>query len=1166
MEIKLTQAFFEYRKWLLINIMRTFILLLCTTVLGFSSNNVLSQNSKVKIDTDKIVSVDEVFKIISDQTDYKFIYQSNLFENFPKVSLKKGTIKVDALLRKGLEPNNCTFEFTNNTAIVVKRSLPPLTSSDSLQSAIRESQQIEIKGYVKDEKDQPLPGATVVVKGTTKGVFTNSEGEYHITAWLGEVLVFSHLGYEKKEISLNGSNRIDVTLVPQINNLEEVIVIAYDKVAKKDLTGAVSTIDPKTITNLGFNTLDEMFQGRVSGVSGLSADGSPGGRLNIRIRGVTSIVGANEPLYVIDGIPIQVKDQTVGDNSRLFFNNPDLNPLSNDNKLRGDRGAFNRGVNPLSFLNINDIESVTVLKDASATSLYGSRASNGVIIITTKRGNNGKTTPKVSVNTRVTVKNSFKPDLLNGEEYKKVLTIAAANTKPAARSFFAHQILDSNSDFFGNDNTNWINEVTRTGVVQEGKISVTGGSKNTTYYIAASTINEKGVIKKSEFQTSSLNLNLDTKINSKLTIGIFAKYNDRVNNLVNNVFSKAYYARPDLPIRQNDGSFTRIGVVNFAPNRPGSQFNQNPVAALEEEFKVSSNSILINTFGTYSITENLSLTSNFSVTQNISKINRFQPEFVIPVFFQIKGIRSKAINQDWQLNLNSKLTYTKAFNNIHDIRAIVGVDAQLNKNESTDASGSGFPDNYVLNNLGSATDPVSYIHDMFTKSRLHSYFSKFKYSFKGKYHATFSARADASSKFAKNTRYGFFPSIALAWNLLQKDHFLTIRASTGITGSDQLDDYAWRTLYAAGSGNYGENPTIVPIQIGNNDLKWETSKDINLGLDFDFFKGKLFGSITGYYKRTDDLLIPVILPASSGFDQVTANFAAIENRGLEIEIGSEIIRNKKMSWYVNYNYTWNKNKVLGIEGPAFNSPSSRSVFNNRGISIIQEGESLGSIFGYVVDGIYQSQEDIDILDSELPSGQVYDINARPGEFRYKDLNGDNIIDENDRKVIGKATPDFYGGIASTFSYKGLSLKLFGQFAIGNDLYWLANAEDLVIDDTNNRSVNVLNAWAKDNIGSNQPILSFRANSPPISDFFVHDASYFRLKSLTLNYDVPAGVLKKIFFERVNIYCTITNLLTFTNYPGLDPETNALSNAAFSGIDANSFPRAKSYTLGLGFIL
>lgn len=1141
MEIKLTNS--RFKKRFLIIVMKTFIFLLCTTVFSLTPKHILSQNSRIVIEEDKIITVDEVFKIIKAQTDdYMFIYPEDLFKDSPKVELKKGTIRLNKLLNMSLSFSDVNVIVTKNNTILIKER----TRNDKRQ-------QKEVSGRVTDKNGVSIPGATVRVKGTNTGASTDFDGKYSITVPSPEnVLVFSFLGYETQEVAVNNKSIIDISLKESVTSLEETVIIGYGRVKRENLTGSVGTVDVKNITNQAPTVnLDNALQGQVAGVYVTSSSGQPGAAARVRIRGNTSLLGSNQPLYVIDGIPVVA-------NSNIPVGGREGNTLGKELNQEGIS-------TPIGNINSSDIESISVLKDASAAAIYGSRAANGVIIINTKKGTySGKT--KFEANVSVTTQNAQTLEVLNATQFRQAWTTAVENG--TRNDVFARAVLDGS--YFGNADTNWEDEVSPGAPISTSYyLNVLGGAEYTRYSTSLGVNTQDGVYKNSGFDRYSFNLNLDTKIKDNWTFGSKINISSTEQDADDGGLTQLIYDfRPDVPVFDEDGNYS------FS-----TQYTrENPVARSKATNNNKTFLLLGSLYTQLKLAEGLNFKTLFSLNYNVGNQQSFYPKFTSVGgwdrrFGDGDGYAQESRSRSANTLLQSTLTYDKLIEK-HNISAVLGASFEKNKSSNVKGWGEGFF-NEVLTNITNATvftDASSFE----TGSGLASYFGRVNYDFDDKYLLTLSARVDGSSKFAPDNQYAFFPATAVAWRISNEDFLsestfideLKFRASFGTTGQQDFGDYAWRTLFQA--EDYGPDPAFIISQLGNSSLKWETTEQLDFGLDFSLFKGRFSGGVGYYSKKTKDVLFTAITPGSTGYNRLIANIGDTKNIGIELELKADVIRSENFNWNVSLNVSKNENTLTKISEDFKDKDGFSSGLGGR----LREGDPIGLIYGYVAEGLFQNQAGIDALNTASPTGTYQNSQTAPGDLKFKDFTGpdgipDGRITNLDQEVLGDIQPDFFGGINSTFQYKGFALSTFFTFSIGNDINAFGLAKGTNFASTfigENKVTSVLNAWTPDNRNTDIPRLVYfdPNNNDRISSHYVYDASYLRLKTLSFSYTFSQETLKQLkFFDHISVFISAQNLFTITSYPGADPEaSNLFNNDISAGRDVNRFPIAKVFTMGV----
>lgn len=992
----------------------------------------------------------------------------------------------------------------------------------------REITEQTVKGKVTDaEKGEGLPGVSILIKGTT----TNPNGDYSLSIPDNNaVLVFSFVGYEPQEMAVGNRTQLNVSLKADIKSLNEVVVVGYGQVKKSDLTGSVATVPVEEIKKVAVTSLDQALQGRAAGVQITQNSGSPGGSTTIRIRGGNSIQGDNEPLYVIDGIPF--KNDGVGSGSSF---------------------------NVLSTLNPSDIESMSVLKDASSTAIYGSRGANGVVIITTKRGKAGKST--INLDSYYGVQEVRKKyDVLNGREYAQFVN--DANTNEGRAPVYTQSQVDA----FG-EGTDWQNEIFRSAPISNYQLSMSGGDERTQYALSGGYFKQNGIVTNSDFDRYSLRLNLDRKLTDRLKVGNSLTINRTLTNQSRTdgdlgsaglVTIAALQFPSILPVYNPDGTYLITS--------PALSFTADNPAALARDSKNRNTALRAfgNVFGEYQIMEGLSFKLLLGADAILQKQDSYLPRSVSSGLAQ--GGAASIFNGQSITWLNENLlTYTKSFG-VHSISALLGYTQQANRTENNTAASRNFVnDNLNSGNLGAGSVPLVPSSGIGTWG-LQSYLARFNYGYKDKYLFTASFRTDGSSRFGANKRYGYFPSAAVAWRISEENFLknvrvlsdLKLRATYGSTGNqDGIGNYPAYSLLGTQNYIFGNvvSTGIGPAQIANPDLSWETTTQADLGVDVGFFNNRITLNADVYLKRTKDLLLNVTIPSTSGYSSAIKNLGKVENKGVELSISSRNI-DGAFKWNTDLNFVSNRNTVLDIGGaPQIFAGQVANIAQNVNSGIVRVGEPLGSFYGYVTNGLYQTTDEL----AALTDPQA----RKPGDRKYADLNGDKKIDDNDRTIIGRAQPKFLGGISNSFSYKGFELTLFLQGVYGNNILNANRFELEYLNGTNNQNRDMLNRWTPTNTNTDIPRASTTRPANRISSRQIEDGSYLRLKNAQLAYNLPASVIKALKIQSFRVYVTAQNYLTWTKYSGYDPEVNRFGQDSRSqGFDYSSYPAAKTLLVGI----
>lgn len=965
------------------------------------------------------------------------------------------------------------------------------------------AQQISVSGKViaSDDK-QPIPGVNVLNTATGLGTTTDLEGQYKINVDKDATLQFSFIGLKTTTIAVNGRTQLNVSLAPNIAELGEVVVVGYGSVEKKLLTGSVAQADEETLSNTINPDISSSLQGKVAGVQINQNSGTPGGALSIQVRGQNSISGGTQPLYVIDGIPV---------------NSSNLSQI----------GYEGQGISALSDLNPNDIASISILKDASASAIYGARGANGVVLITTKSGKQGKT--RVSVSSYYGVQQIYKKlDLLNAAQFKEYLNdYAAEEGRPP--EFTEEEIANDSVD------TNWQDAVLRIAPIQNHQVSLNGGDENTKFYSSVSYFDQEGIIIGTDYNRLNARLNIDHKLSDKLSFNGKAKVSYSVNNRVpgdqtiNGVLPNAISKPPNLAIFNDDGSYAEQG------------FWDNPVANGSETDNVAKSfRTILNMGWTYNITGDLKFTNQWGVDYTSLSERRFEPT-TTRRGAQNNGIAISANSNNSRIVQNSYFTYSKYINKTHDISVVAGNSFEIESDEFDFIRANNFPSNesrYVVSagNIESATAGAS-------QYRINSFFGRVMYGYKDKYLLTVNARADGSSNIAPDNRYELLPGVSLGWRIIEESFMqnqsvvndLKLRLGYGRLGNDRIGRGAYQDLYDT-DANYNGNPGVFPEQIENPALKWEVTTNYNLGVDAGFLNGRLQFTTDIYYNLTTDLLLSRPLPGSSGYDGFRSNVGEMANYGLEMSLDANLIDNDELRWSINGNITFNRNEVLALYD---NLPITEQ---GRGNNAAIEGEPIGTFFMLKSLGVDPSS----------------------GELVIDDLNNDNQITNEDRQIVGNPNPDLTGGLSTKLVYKQLDLSVVAQFSYGNEVYngTRQYIENMTFGDNDNQSVRILRRWNQPGDITNVPKINGAFNNQ-INSHYLEDGSFFRIRNITLGYNLSEAILEKIGIQKVRVYASLQNILTLTSYTGMDPDVNYSGNSSLrQGTDFFTYPNPEMFTAGV----
>ncbi|MFA5848817.1 MAG: TonB-dependent receptor [Bacteroidales bacterium] len=998
------------------------------------------------------------------------------------------------------------------------------------------SQNVTVSGTVTDENNVPIMGVNVVAVGEKKACITDSNGFFTIQVSKNRILSFSCLGYKTKELSVTELSSGKVILQEDASLLDELVVVGYGTKRKRDLTGSIASINSKELENSPIKDVMTAMQGKVAGVQILSSDGAPGSSIQIRVRGASSLNSGNTPLYVVDGIPIETTTSSL---------------LNVDDE---------HGLSPLAFLSPGDIESIEVLKDAASSSIYGSRAANGVVLITTKRGKEGRA--KISVNTSYGVSNiTRRLSVLNSKQWREFIIEGYRNydthmglTKETAIS---NTVVDSLCPLNAGDE-DWQSLMYNAAYEKQFGINIAGGTKNMRYSLSTSYLDQEGIIRNSKYKRFTSRANTEYDATDYIKVGTNVSYtrstNDRISagGMGNRSMVVALLTRPPTyALSYPDGSY--LGYLNG---------KRNPIALAEECLHLNtSNRVNANEYIEISFTDWLKFKSSLSIDFEAMKEDEFFPTTVdYRVGYNTGAVR---VAEYFTWANENYFTYNQSFGN-HHVGGLLGFSQQEWKTDVTGLNGLTFASDDIrtLNGAGTISGQevnVAYGH------ALASFFGRVSYDYKGKYLFEANIRADGSSRFGKNNKFGYFPSASAAWRFSDEKWFkpfkfvndAKLRLSIGQTGNEAIDNYTSQGTFLTGK-NYLTNPGVAPYQMPNADLSWETTTQYNLGLDLSFFYGRLDFIFDAYIKNTSDLLYDVPMPNTTGFASVINNVGEIQNKGLEFSVNTKNFV-KEFKWSTNFNISFNSNKVLSLPKNVL----VNGYIQNGSFHILKEGEPVGTFFGYKYKGIYAYDTDnANQLKHLTSTGKVF----KGGDVIWEDMDKNGYIDQNDRTIIGNAQPLFTGGLTNEFSYKNFSLNLFLQFCYGNDIYNNVDYYRNSIFSYNNVSTEFYyNAWRKQGditeypkVVRNDPM----QNEARVQSRWVEDGSYLKVKTLTFAYDFPRKMIEKIKLQNLRFYVSGSNLLTFTNYSGYDPDVNTLSSSLRQGVDYGSYPQSRTFMFGL----
>jgi TonB-linked SusC/RagA family outer membrane protein len=1012
------------------------------------------------------------------------------------------------------------------------------------------SQSMQITGKITTNDDgSPLPGASIQLKGSTTGTQSDAEGSYAINVpSSSSILVFSFVGMTAQEITVGSQSVIDVKLVSDTRSLSEVVVTGFGSQIKRDLTGNIAQVKGSEIQNMPVASVDAALQGRAAGVYVNGGSGKLGQAINVRVRGNSSISASSQPLYVVDGMPITTSD------------------LSNSGG-----GA----TNPLADINSNDIESIEILKDASAGAIYGSRAANGVVLITTKRGKAGKT--NVSINYQIgSSEATRRVRFLNSDEYVKFYTMAANNrdridgVDPADPDSYTTYML-GNLDYYslGTFNTpdqknySWQDEAFRKAPMQQLDFQLNGGSEKTKFFLSGQYMDQKGTLVGNKLNRVSARMNLDHQAYKWLQIGLSMGLARTVNERLpgDNAFSNPLQMAALTPLTPFTDPKTGL-PTGTPPGDVNVPLYFNPLISIAyAKFTATSFRNLTNAYAQISFTPELKFRSELGIDLlNQNEEGYYQSQNVRNISTAGNGLGSNYGTFVTNYNTNNFFSYDKTLGS-HGIAATLGMSYQQSQNKLSFIEGTQFPSDSYKKIASAATKSDGSSSE--TNYRFLSYFLRLNYKFADKYLLSASARIDGSSRFGANSRYGFFPSVSVGWVLTEESFlknnntlsFLKLRGSYGSTGNSEIGDFPQLGLFSGDAG-YAGAAGQRPSQIGNPNLKWETTKQADFGIDFGLFNNRINGELDYYEKKTNGLLLEVNVPSTSGFSIQVDNVGKLENKGFEFVLNTQNFVGA-FKWNTSFNIANNKNKVTDIQGQIIEG-------GIRSMSRVMEGQPVGVFYTVEYAGV------------DPANGNALFYKNTPGTDGSPDRSTvtNNGYNTAQRVVAGNPNPKFVGGITNTFSYKGFDLNVFFNGVAGNKINFYGvgqySSANGIYED--NQTADQMNAWTAENPNTDVPEARFyRGNGNQASSRYIYNGSYLRLRTLTLGYNLPASLISRIKMDRIRLYVSALNLATFTNYKGWDPEVNTddLSTKDLKFALGNDFytapqPRTVLVGINIGF--
>ncbi|MDB5262379.1 MAG: TonB-dependent receptor plug, partial [Adhaeribacter sp.] len=1108
---------FSVKKLLLTKI---FSLLLAATCLQAQANAFM-QNISI---SEKNAPLEKVFREIGKQSGYLFLYNNELLRKAKPVTLSVKGASLEQVLEACFLGQPLTYSLVEKTIVIKPRE--EIKEPTNIKAAV----DTDIRGKVEDEKGGPLPGVSINVKGTATGTITDAGGNYTLSVPNNNmILVFSFIGYVPKEVNINGRTTVDIRMEPDTKALEEVVVVGYGTQKKSDLTGAVGSVKASQLTERPAVNLEQALAGRIAGVNVSTNSGRPGGRTAIAIRGYSSVNAANDPLYVVDGI------------------------------------IWAGGINTL---NPNDIEAIDVLKDASSTAIYGTRGSNGVIIITTKRGKKGAKQVNydnyvslgwLPADRKYDVMNSKEFLFIEEEQYKNapkfdpVGFAAGKYPNPVAKrkNYLVGNTLGNRELFTLDQNgvpqpiydVDWQDMTTRKAISQSHNLSFTGGENNTNYGLFLGYADEQGIVKESFQKRYNVRAVIDQQMKNWLKVGMNLSYaNNRERRVDENVGSNNSLRQlvemvTFIPYKYADGTY------GYRGDYAGLEKGDNPLAQIyENNLLYNSNVFGGNTYANFKILDGLEFTSTLGV--NIG--NNINPYFKTTKSDLQGGLGknysriTSSESKFWQWS--NRINYNKVINEDHAITVLLGTELQKSNSLNWAAVTSVMPDDYYsYNNLGAGATPLAPSSST-GAFQMQSYFGRLNYNLKEKYLFTATGRADGSSRFGANNKFAFFPSAAAAWRISNEDFLvnnniisnLKLRGSYGLTGNSEIGSYKSQANLSTNSYIFGGIRASGSAigRLANPELQWEKTAQFDVGVDVGLLNNRISVEADYFVKKTHDLLYDAPVPATSGYTIVTRNIGSMENQGFELSLNTINISNADFSWSTSFNVSTLKNRItaLGVNNEDI-------LYGTKEGLILRVGESAGSFYGYMRDGIWGTAE----ADKAATYGQ------KPGDLRIKDINNDGVINGPDRVILGKGIPDFYGTFANNLRYKNFDFILEIQYSKGNDVFNQARNSGEARQGLANSFATVLNAWTPEN--QDAELEQVRPTAAGYNYYMdsrkVSDGSFLRGKNVVLGYTFPKSLTTKVGLNNLRIYASAQNFFLKTKYFGYDPEVTTYEEFSFS---------------------
>lgn len=1092
--------------------MRVTLILLCLIAFQLQAEDVYSQKTKISLDM-KNTSIEKVLQTIEEKSDYYFLYNNKLVNVDRKVSVRVKDAAISDVLDKLFKSVDVEYQLEGNQII-----LSPKEKITELASVIEsiQQQQKTITGKVTDTNGEPIIGANIIEVGTTNGTVTDMDGNFSLKVADNATIRVSYIGYVEQEINTAGKTSFNITLVEDTQALEEVVVVGYGVMRKKDLTGSVASVSGEMLRDKPLASVGEALQGRAAGVLVISS-GKPGENVSFRIRGISTI-NNSEPLLVIDGVPTDL------------------------------------GINSI---NMEDVETVDVLKDASATAIYGSRGANGVILITTRKGKSGDGTISFSANWGVQRATNM-PQMLNASEFASLHNemIANYNLSVAPSSQLA-QRPDFADPTSWSESTDWLGMLFNQAWMKNYTLSYSGGSDRGSYYVSGGVLDQDGIVLNTSYRRYTVQFNSESKVRPWINFGHNLTLSHDVKQQGSYDIRATMASLPTQPVYNDDGSWA-------GPGQPAYHYGdlRNPIGtATMNSNRTNGYNVLGNLYGELKPTDKLTFKSLGGIDIKMWDNRSFSPKYDWKPIPQPQSSLSESSNKSITYLWDNTLTYIDTFAERHHLNAMIGSSAQNNVFNYMRASVQDFLSdaNNQLNN--GLTDPT--VGGSRNDWAVLSLIGRVNYNYDNKYMLTATVRRDGSSRFSDANRWGTFPSFSAAWRLSEESFFtpgswvndIKLRLGYGATGNqDGIDNYAYFTRLKTSRYVFNGTPvfTLYPLVMPNPDVRWENVEQFNVGADLALLNQRFHVTLDAYLKNTSDMLVPMSVPITTGYSDIyvpSINAGEVQNRGVELTLFSRNL-DGALVWDTDLNLSYNRNEVTKMnDGIALFTGDD---INMTKVQVSAEGKPVNAFYGYVTNGLFQTQEEVDNYAVQVSGGTA------PGDIRFLDLDNNGVINADDRTYIGNPFPKWSFSMNNSLAYGDFDLQIFLQGIAGNDIYNANRIWQESMSIPQNQTRKVLDRWRGEGTSNSVPRAIYSDPNMNVrhSDRFIEDGSYLRLKNLTLGYTMPAALTQKAYLSKVRLYLSAQNLFTLTRYSGFDPEVGA------GGVDMGTYPVTRTVSLGL----